>query len=54
MRFSNISWRPLWFGAASPLASMYFSSEAKVCLPVSISAPSPLSHERVTILDHLG
>jgi hypothetical protein len=41
IRFSINSWRPLVFGAASPLSSMYFSSEAKLALPASISAPMP-------------
>lgn len=41
--FSNNSCCPLAFGVTSPLSSMYFSSDAKSCLPASISAPIPES-----------
>ena len=32
-------------GGGFALASMYFSSDSKSCLPASISAPTPASHE---------
>ncbi len=38
---------------ASPFSSMYFSSVLKLCLPASISAPMPVSQERVALLEHL-
>ena len=34
---------PLWFGAELPFCCMYASSVSKLCLPASISAPTPVS-----------
>jgi len=45
IKFSIISCRPLLLGVISPFSSMYRSSDAKLDLPLSISAPTPESHE---------
>ena len=49
--FSSISCRPLSLGATSPLPSMYFSSEAKSCLPASISRADARVPRAVAVLD---